>query len=227
MYPMKRRKFLRKSVGAAGLATFFPLLLEQDTAVAASSIPSGDMEKLLKELETTQARYYNVPRADGEFLHLLVRVARAARVLEIGTANGYSGIWLALALEETDGRLTTIEIESELVRAAKANLRRAGLDRRVECLEGDAHRVVTTLTGPFDLVFIDAELGGKMDYFGKIYPDKLPPGGLIVCHNAIKYRAAMQDYLDFIRRHAEFNSVILSLTMEDGFVVSYRRRVAN
>jgi predicted O-methyltransferase YrrM len=212
-------------VSIVGLATLLPEWLDANGANAtASSKVSSELEKLLKELEATQARYYNVPRADGEFLHVLVKMARAKRVLEIGTANGYSAIWLALALDETEGQLTTIEIQLELVRMAKANLKRAGLDRRIEFLEGDAHEGVKGLKGPFDLVFIDAELGGKMDYFSKIYPDKLPRGGLIVCHNAIKYKSAMQDYLDFIRQHAEFDTVILSLTMDDGFVLSYRRR---
>jgi len=225
MNTIKRRKFLRKGIGAVGLATLLPELQDANAAAEiASSKLTEALERLLKELEATQARYYNVPRADGEFLHLLVKVARARRVLEIGTANGYSAIWLALALEETDGRLATIEIKAELVRTARANLKRAGLERRVEFLEGDAHEVVKGVKGPFDVVFIDAELGGKMDYFSKIYPDKLPRGGLIVCHNAIKYRSAMQDYLDFVRQHAEFDSVILSLTMDDGFVVSYRLR---
>jgi predicted O-methyltransferase YrrM len=226
---VKRRTFMQSSAAALGLSVLFPQLEPGAQEVAAGQAPraklSANLEKLLHELEATQARFYNVPRPDGEFLHLLVKVARAKRVLEIGTANGYSAIWLATALAETDGHLTTIEIQPELVRAAKANLERAGLARRVECHEGDAHQVVMTLRGPFDLVFIDAELGGKMDYFRKLYPDKLPRGGIILCHNAITYRSAMQDYLDFIRAHADFDTVILSLTMQDGFVLSYRRRV--
>ena len=68
------------------------------------------------------------------------------------------------------------------------------------------------------------QVGDELDYFSKIHPDKLPRGGLIVCRNAINYKSAMQDYLDFIRQHAEFDTVILSLTMDDGFVLSYRRR---
>ena len=225
MKTIERRRFLGKGISAVGLAALLPggVNLESAAAKAISTLPD-ELARLLNELEATQARYYNVPRADGEFLQLLVKVARAKRVLEIGTANGYSVIWLALALEETDGQLTTIEIQPDLVRMAKANLKRAGLDRRVEFLDGDAHQVVATVKGPFDLVFIDAELGGKMDYFRKIHRDKLPRGGLLVCHNAIKYKSAMQDYLDFIRQHEEFDTVILSLTMDDGFVVSYRRR---
>lgn len=220
---------MRRSAAALGWGALIPRFGLGTQAATPVGKPrarlSPELQQLLRELEASQARFYNVPRADGEFLHLLVKVTRAKRVLEIGTANGYSAIWLALGLAETDGRLATIEIQPDLVRAAQANLRRAGLRHRVEFHEGDAHQVVTTLNGPFDLVFIDAELGGKMDYFRKLYPDKLPRGGLLLCHNAITYRSAMQDYLDFIQDHEEFDTVILSLTLQDGFALSYRRRV--
>lgn len=223
---MKRRAFLRGSGGVAAwtMLSQWPSIWANGADAAAPRPKfTPEQAKVMAELELTQARYYNVPRADGEYLHLMAKVSRARRVLEIGTANGYSAIWLALALEMTDGSMVTIELNPELVRAARANLKRAGLDRRIEFKEGDAHQIVNTVNGPFDLVFIDAELGGKMDYFRKIYPGKLNLGGLIMVHNAIKYKSAMQEYLDFIRQHPDFDTVILSLTMEDGFAVSYRR----
>jgi caffeoyl-CoA O-methyltransferase len=217
---IKRRTFL----GTAPLLTAaFSLPLE---ASEESKKVAPEVEKVLQELEATQAHFYNVPRKDGEFLNLLTKLTRAKRILEIGTANGYSAIWFALALQETDGKLTTIEIKPDLVKMAKSNLKRVGLDSRVTFLEGDAHDIVTRVDGPFDLIFIDAELGGKMDYFRKLYPQKLPPGGLLVCHNVIRYRSAMEDYLQFIQAHEDFDTVILSLTMDDGFSVSLRKRPA-
>jgi predicted O-methyltransferase YrrM len=94
----------------------------------------------------------------------------------------------------------------------------------VTCLEGDAHQVVPTLAGPFDFVFLDADKDGQSDYFAKLYPNKLLPGGLIAVHNAIQSKEPMQDYLQMIRQHPDFDSVTLSLTMHDGFSVSYRKR---
>ena len=201
-----------------------PLLGTGQTNTTARVRSTREAEPVLRELERTLARFYNVPRKDGEFLNLLVKVSGARRVLEIGTANGYSGIWLGMALEETDGRLTTMEINPELVRAAKGNLERAGVAERVTFLEGDAHELVKEVEGPFDLVFIDAEIGGKLDYFEKLYPGKIKRGGLLVCHNAITYRSGMADFLEMMEGHEDFDSVILSLTMEDGFLVSWRRR---
>ncbi len=231
MKTIPRRSFIKSGGGAIGLATL--ARAAQGAQVSENAKQNlgprrpEALEGLLRELETTGSRFYNVPRADGEFLHLLVKMIGARRVLEIGTANGYSAIWLAMALEETGGALNTIEIQPELVRAARTHVQRAGLTHRVTFHEGDAHQLVTTLPGPFDLVFIDAEIGGKMDYFQKVYPEKLPRGGVLLCHNAIVYAAGMRDYLDHIRAHPDFDTVILSLTMEDGFCVSHRRRVAD
>lgn len=181
------------------------------------------LEKLLADLEATRGRYANVPRKDGEFLNLLVKATQAKNVLEIGTSNGYSAIWITLGLEETGGKLTTIDIDPQRVKEAKENLGKVGLTNRVTFLEGDAHKVVETLPGPFDFIFIDADKGNEMDYFNKLFP-KLQPGGVIVLHNAIRFRQQMSAYLDHVSKHPQLNTVILSLTMEDGFAVSYKKR---
>lgn len=183
----------------------------------------ADLEKVLAELEATRARYYNVPREDGRFLNLLAKSVQAKNVLEIGTANGYSAIWLALALEETGGKLTTIEIDPGKVKEAKANLGRAGLAHRVTFLEGDAHQIVRTLEGPYDFIFIDADMGNDLDYFKALFP-KLSPGGVLLRHNAIRYASTMKDYLEAVKTHPQLDTVVLSLTMDDGFAVSYKRR---
>jgi predicted O-methyltransferase YrrM len=190
-----------------------PLVAPSDAAI----------EKVMRELEPQRGRNYNVPREDGRFLHVLVKMLKAKRVLEIGTSNGYSALWLARALTSTGGQLTTIEIDPDKVKQARANLKAAGLAERVTLLEGDAHKVVRTLAGPFDIVFIDAEKGGELDYFHAAFP-KVAPGGAIVVHNAIRHRQAMQDYLDTVKNHPALDTVILSLTMEDGFAVSYKAR---
>jgi predicted O-methyltransferase YrrM len=199
-------------VAAAALAGAGP---QEDRAKA--------LEKLLSELEATRGQYYNVPREDGRFLNLLVKAAGARRALEVGTANGYSAVWLALGLEETGGALTTIEIDPRKVREAKENLAKAGLAGRVTFLEGDAHKIVRTLEGPFDFIFIDADMGNDLDYFEALFP-KLSPGGVLLRHNAIRYASTMKDYLERVKTHPELDTVILSLTMDDGFAVSYKKR---
>lgn len=222
----RRRDFITS--GAAGLLALTAApsgfhAVGQTAAAGAASAPEA-LDKLLRELESRGRQMLSVPRQDGQFLNLLVSASRSRNVLEIGTSHGYSAIWISLALEETGGRLTTIDIDPEKVRLAKENVGKASLSHRVTFHEGDAHQLVTTLDGPFDFVFLDADKEGQMDYFKKLYPDKLAPGGIIAVHNAIHSRRSMREYLDTVSQHRDFTSVVLSVTMDDGFSISYRKR---
>ncbi len=226
--PLKRRDFLTGATGILALAGLtdgvgLSQIAAADNPPSLTRPATEASEKVLSELEGKGAEFLNVPRKDGQFLSLLVKVARAKNVLEVGTSHGYSAIWIARGLEETGGKLTTVEIRPERVNLAKEHLRRAGLSNRVTFKEGDAHKIVPTLEGPFDFVFLDGDKDGLMDYFSKLFPKKLLPGGLVVAHNAISKREAMKDFLDIIAAHADFDSVILSLTMEDGLSLSRRR----
>jgi len=131
---------------------------------------------------------------------------------------------MGLGLEETGGRLTTVEMDGERYNLARRHVNEAGLSMRVTCLRGDAHMEMANLQGPFDFVFLDADKEGQVDYFQKLYPRKLVPGGILAVHNAIRQADSMREYLDMIRKHPDFDTVILSLTMDDGFCVSYRHR---
>jgi predicted O-methyltransferase YrrM len=154
----------------------------------------------------------------------MVKATRAVNVLEVGTSQGYSAIWMGLALEETRGRLTTIEIDTGRHALAQRNVREAGLAGRVTLIPGDAHREIAGLKGPFDFVFLDADKDGQMDYFRKLYPKKLTPGASIAVHNAISAAGDMKDYMDMVRRNKDFDTVIVSTTMDDGIALSYRHR---
>lgn len=184
----------------------------------------AQLKRLLDQMDAKGPQFWSVPRKDGEFLHLLVKVTQAKNVLEVGTSQGVSTIWMALALEESGGRLTTIEIDKERHDLARKYMSEAGVLNRITTILGDAHQEVTKLGGPFDFIFLDADKEGQVDYFNKLFPRKLPPGGLVVVHNAIQQARSMKDYLGMIRKHPAFDTVILSLTMEDGFCVSYRHR---
>jgi len=199
----------------------------EETAAPPAARAPGErdaaLEAFLAELEALGGKKLNAPREDARFLNLLVKTAGAKRALEVGTSNGYSAIWIALGLEETGGRLTTVEIDPDRVKEAKANFARAGVAGRVACLEGDAHAVVRTLEGPFDFIFLDADKGGEKDYFDALFP-KLAPGGVILVHNAIRMKSMMREYLDVVTKHPELDTVTVSLTMDDGFCVSRRKR---
>ncbi len=228
-HEIDRRKFFKTTSTAAGLIPFIGGFRVGNAFGAESSGKrehnSGEAaEKALAEMEAKGGQFLSVPRKDGQFLNLLVKACRAQSVLEIGTSHGYATIWISLGLEESGGKMTTIEILSERVELAKKHVAQAGLSPRVTFKEGDAHEMVPALDGPFDFVFLDADKDGQLDYFKKLYPKKISPGAIIAAHNAIRKRDAMKDYLDMISQHPDFDSMILSLTMDDGFSVSYRRR---
>jgi caffeoyl-CoA O-methyltransferase len=224
-----RRAFLESAGGALGLLATsggWPTAGEARAAGAAPavSVPAelaADRERLLAEMEARPG--IGVPRCDGDFLNLIVHVTAAKHVLEVGTYRGYSGIRMGLGLEQTGGRLTTLEIDPERIKEASGNFRRAGLAERITIVAGDAHKTAKTVAGPLDLVFLDADKGAEVDYFHTIFP-KLRPGGFILLHNAITSRQAMQPYLDLVSKHPRIVHVVLSLSMRDGFSVSFRKR---
>jgi len=228
---VRRRAFLGSAGGALGLLAMSGGWQSAGEARGAEGelgkkVPpelEAARGKLMAEMEAR--RGIGVPRCDGEFLHLAVHVTAARHVLEVGTYRGYSGIWLGLGLEQTGGRLTTLEIDPERVKESRGNFKRAGLAERITIVEGDAHKTAKTIPGPLDLVFLDADKGAEVDYFHSIFP-KLRPGGFILLHNAITSKQVMQPYFDLVSKHPEILHVILSLSMRDGFSVSFRKRPA-
>jgi predicted O-methyltransferase YrrM len=99
----------------------------------------------------------NLEPASAHLLSILVRSSRRTRLLEIGTSNGYSTIWLAWATRPFGGHVISIDREADKLALADDNLRQAGLREVVDLMHGDAPQVVTTLAGLFDCVFFDAD----------------------------------------------------------------------
>ncbi|MEA2135934.1 MAG: hypothetical protein QOC68_3843 [Solirubrobacteraceae bacterium] len=126
----------------------------------------------------------SVSPVQGRLLELLARLCSARAILEIGTLGGYSTIWLARALPP-DGRLVTLEADARHARVARENLARAGLDARVEVVEGPALETLPRLEGPFDLVFIDADKERSADYLA-LALERSHPGTLIVADNVVR-----------------------------------------
>lgn len=126
----------------------------------------------------------SVSPAQGKLLHLLARAIGARRILEVGTLGGYSAIWLARALPP-DGRLVTLELSEHHAAVARANVARAGLADVVEVVVGRAVETLRSLTGHFDLVFIDADKPSNRDYVeGALRLTH--PGSVIVVDNVVR-----------------------------------------
>jgi caffeoyl-CoA O-methyltransferase len=123
----------------------------------------------------------HVSAEEGAVLYLLVRAVGARRVLVVGTLGGYSGIWLARALP-ADGRLTTIEGSEKHAAYARAAFARAGVEGRIDLIEGEALDTLATLTGPYDVVFLDADKAPLPRYLDEAMR-LLRVGGLLLCDN--------------------------------------------
>jgi caffeoyl-CoA O-methyltransferase len=174
---------------------------------------TGEQEaRILKVLEEMLHDQYSamlsVPPEDGRLLRLLTEATGARHVVEIGTSNGYASIWFCLALRTTGGKLTTFEIDAQRASLARENFKKAGVDKLVTIIEGDAHEKVTTLKEPIDIVFIDADKDGYLDYLNKLLP-LVRPGGLILAHNTTDVGSQMQDYLQAVTSSPELETIFL------------------
>jgi predicted O-methyltransferase YrrM len=211
----------------AVLASAIAVLLVGCVSIESSPLPGSDEEKrildVLQDMAESQGRgKHNVSREDGRLLRLLTEATGAKQVVEIGTANGYSGIWFCLALRTTGGKLTTHEIDPELAALARENFRRAGVDRMATVVEGDAHQEVTRLQEPIDILFLDADKSGYLDYLQKLLP-LVRAGGLVVAHNM---QPAMADpkYVEAITSDPSLETLFLHKSLWGGVGVTLKKR---
>ncbi len=151
-------------------------------------------------------RMLNVTPDTGRLLWVLVRLARPRRILEVGTSNAYSTIWLADAARAVGARVVTLEANPDKARSARENLARAGVAGVVEIVEGPARETLARLPGPFELVFLDADRASYLGYLEAILP-KMPAGALLVADNVVSHADELADYLARIKSHPDLFSV--------------------
>lgn len=197
------------------------------SSIESPPIPNTEQEKkilsILDDMDRNQRRgMMNVPIEDGKLLRLLTEAVNAKHVVEIGTSNGYSGIWLCLALQATGGKLTTYEIDARRASLARENFKRAGVDKIVTLVEGDAHKEVTKLKEPIDVLFIDADKEGYVDYLNKLSP-LVRPGGLILAHN-VDMRGRLQDYVEAVTTKPDLETVFYQ--QGGGVSVTLKKRLS-
>jgi len=179
-------------------------------------VPKTDAEKkvlaVLGEIDKDRSRRFaNVSPTDGRLLRQLTEAVGAKCVVEIGTSTGYSGLWFAMALRATGGKLITHEIDSRRASMAREHFKQAGVDDLITIIEGDAHETVKQHKGPIDILFLDADKEGYIDYLDKLLP-LVRPGGLIVAHN-MNPRQADPDYVKAITTNPDLETLLL---LEEG-----------
>ncbi len=167
----------------------------------------------------------------GRLLSMISHMIKPDRILEIGTYTGYSAICLAEGML-SNGELVTIDINRELSDIVKGYLEDAGIQDRVQVLHGDALQILPTLSGPFDLVFLDADKQNYSRYFDLII-DKVPPGGFILADNVLWYGKVLESgekvdketrgILDFNHKvHKDSRVENLLLPIRDGIMILRR-----
>ena len=215
---MKRLRILGYAICVAAL------ILNTSIALSGEEQKVSDefRDQFISEFERSSL---NTTPGDAMMLRILVETANATRGVEVGSADGYGAINMGIAFERTGGHLWTLEIDPEMVKKCRENLKTVGLEETVTCVEGDALKTLPELEGEFDFVFIDAVKKDYLKYFQAIEP-KLKPGAVVVGDNVIRSANAMRDFLDYIQTSPDYDTVIIRASMEkrDGMSVSYKIR---
>jgi caffeoyl-CoA O-methyltransferase len=187
-------------------------------------------ERLAEETRATQnAPQMMVGQLEGAFLSFVVGLKQPRLVLEIGTFTGWSSIAIASALP-TGGRIVTCDVNEETSAIARRYAEEAGVADRIEYRLGPAIETVATLDGPFDLVFIDADKEGYVDYYEAVLP-KLAEHGVILADNTLAngdvldpngpMSVAIARFNEHVRADARVECVLL--TVRDGVTLIRRR----
>ncbi|MFL6561606.1 MAG: O-methyltransferase [Bacillus sp. (in: firmicutes)] len=199
----------------------------------------ADRNALLSEMEK-YASEHHVPimeLAGMETMLQLLRIHRSKRILEVGTAIGYSALRMATALPEAE--IVTIERDIERIQIAKEFIERSGKTEQIILIEGDALEVedVVRRHGPFDAIFIDAAKGQYKKFF-ELYAKYLTAEGMVVTDNVLfkglvaeaeidskrtrNLVKKIDDFNQWLMNHAEYDSVILPVG--DGIAISKKKR---
>ena len=207
------------------------IVLDEIEAYVDRLASRGDAALEAVEEQGRKEEWPIVGPAEGSLLHVLARSIRARRILELGTAIGYSGTWLARALPP-DGDLVTVEWNPETAEIARRNFAKTGVAKRVRVEVGSALDVVPRLDGPFDLVFNDIDKKHYVDVL-PLCVAKLRAGGLLVTDNVLwsgrvakarrtKETEVIHEYNRRLAADARFIAVIVPL--RDGVSIALKVR---
>lgn len=188
------------------------------------------------EREARRARVPIIRPETGAFLRTMVAITRPRRILEVGTAVGYSALLMAQVMGE-QGTITTIESYAPRILKAREHFLQAGLEDRITLIEGDAGKVLWQLSGPYDFIFMDAAKGQYIHFLPDILR-LMPEGDLLLSDNVLQdgdiiesryavtrrnrtIHARMREYLYELKHHPQLETAILPVG--DGITVSVKR----
>lgn len=180
-----------------------------------------DTVDVLLDLEKTIQDFWNVDRQSANFLNLMVKITGAKSALEIGTSNGYSAIWIAKALKETDGKLTTLEFWEKRSDLAIENFKKTGVNDIITVITGDAVQILADMKEEnkhkFDFIFVDANKAEYIEYY-KSFDSMLNIGGIIIADNILSHYKKTKDYVETLMNNENYQSQLLNF--EAGMLLS-------
>lgn|SRR5574344_256294 len=181
-------------------------------------------EEVFSELEKTQKDFWNISRASANFLSMIIKMSKSKNAVEVGTSNGYSGIWLGQALKENGGKLTTIEYYEKRIVLAQENFKKCGVDDVITIKQGSACEVLEELCSDKDFVidfaFIDANKREYIKYF-EIIDKNLKSGGIIAADNITSHAEKVAEFVNAIKADKNYQVEILDLPA--GMLLAYKK----
>ena len=213
------------------------MIIDERTITYINSLENGDSPQLRAIAKEARDSFVPIIRREtASFLKTLVELKQPMRILEVGTAVGYSALLMAEHMPE-DAHITTIEKYEKRIPLARENFKRAGAEERITLLEGDATEILRRLNGSYDLIFMDAAKGQYINFMPDILR-LLAPGGLLISDNVLQdgdiiesrfavtrrnrtIHARMRDYLYELKHHPDLETVILPVG--DGVTLSMKK----
>ncbi len=191
------------------------------SAPPAPALPQDSAEARILATVLATPRWAGVPMVDGRLLRVLAESIQARNVVEVGTSTGFASLWIADALRKTGGRLTTFELDHGRAATARRQFEAAGVNGFVTLVEGDAHKNVAQVQGPLDMVFLDADKDGYLDYLHQLLP-LVRPGGLIVAHN-MRFPTPSPEYVKAVTTDPNLETIFLNMD-DQGAGVTLKKR---
>ena len=156
-------------------------------------------------------RYRNVEPESALFLAMQIHIQQSKEILEIGTSTGYSTLWLAHAAQQTQGRVTTLEIDPARTAQAQHHAQELGLDDVIDFWVGDAEKYLTKATQQYDFIFLDAERDAYVGYWAFLQKMLNPCGGVLIVDNVISHAAQVKCFIELIENDPRFISMTLPI----------------
>ncbi len=188
------------------------------------------MDKFIKEIKKLKKygvdnKIPNVSNTLGMFLNILIKNKNIQNVLEIGTANGVSTLWMAEALKQTRGNIITFEFSIPSRNEALENFKKFKLNKYITSIYGDAIEKIKELklNGKiFDLIFIDGQKNNTLNFFITC-KNLLKDDGIIIIDDVIKYKYKMMDFYKYIKNNKEFFYLVLPIDIDDGIMLIIKK----